>query len=59
MARILYVPEEGTPPTHKQFGIEWGREAVEVTDPATIAKCKGSPFYVVEDDPKPAPKAAK
>ena len=57
MARILYIPEEGTPPTHKQFGIEWGKEPVEVSDPLIIAKCKGSPFYAVEDDGKDKPKA--
>lgn len=52
MARIRYIPEEGTPPVASQFGITFGPEPVEVTDPRIIAKCKGSPFYeVMSADP--------
>lgn len=56
MARVRYIPEPGTPAIATQFGIEFGPEPVEVTDPRIIAKCKGSPFYeVIEVETPQAP----
>lgn len=47
MAFIRYVPEPGTPEVASQFGVEFGPEPVVVNNPRIIAKCEGSPFYVV------------
>lgn len=48
MAKVIYKPEPGTPDTHTQFGIEFGPKAIDVDDPAVLAKLRGSPFYEVD-----------
>jgi hypothetical protein len=50
MAKVIYKPEEGTPPTHTHLGIEWGTEPVEVTDEKLLFKLRGNPFYEVAED---------
>lgn len=50
MAKVTYKPAEGEPTTHTQYGITWGPEPVEVTNPAVLARVRGNRYYQVEGD---------